>query len=106
MSPNDASGVRPPDPLDLLTTKQVSAWTGAPAGTLGYWRCVGEGPTYIKIGNNVRYRRADVDAWLEAQIVHIEPKGAARIVRVALERNWLTLADLLPNRVAESDDDA
>src|ERR1700678_2822860 len=34
--------------MRLLTEKQVSAITAIPTGTLRRWRCVGEGPPYIK----------------------------------------------------------
>jgi hypothetical protein len=35
-----------------------------PLGTVRRWRLVGGGPPFIKIGNLVRYRRTDVEAWL------------------------------------------
>jgi hypothetical protein len=36
------------------------------AGTLRYWRALGEGgPASFKLGRRVMYRRADVEKWLE-----------------------------------------
>jgi len=29
----------------------------------------GEGPRYSKLGGSVRYRRCDLDAWLESRLV-------------------------------------
>ena len=29
---------------------------------------------YLKLGRSVRYRKSDVDAWLEARLVSIAPK--------------------------------
>jgi predicted DNA-binding transcriptional regulator AlpA len=56
--------------MRLLTEKQVSAITAIPAGTLRRWRCTGEGPPYIKMGNGpkarVRYDAVDVLAYVEA----------------------------------------
>jgi hypothetical protein len=36
------------------------------AGTLRYWRALGEvGPASFKLGRRVMYRRTDVEKWLE-----------------------------------------
>ena len=37
--------------------------------TLAGWRVQGRGPTYIKVGRLVRYRRSDVQGWLDGQRV-------------------------------------
>ena len=56
--------------LQLLTEEQVSAITAIPMGTLRRWRCVGDGPPYIKMGNGpkarVRYDAVDILAYVEA----------------------------------------
>ena len=52
---------------ELLTTEAVSEWTGIPAETLRYWRQRGEGPAYTKLGRSIRYPRAEVQRWLDAQ---------------------------------------
>lgn len=60
-------------PGDVLTTEQVAADYNFRAGTLGRWRRDGKGPAFRTIeGKLVRYQRADVEAWLNAQ-----PAGAA-----------------------------
>jgi hypothetical protein len=33
--------------------------------SLAKMRCWGGGPKYIKIGRSVRYRKQDLDAWME-----------------------------------------
>jgi excisionase family DNA binding protein len=38
---------------------------GVPVGTLANWRYQGRGPRFVKVGRHVRYRRSDVEAWLE-----------------------------------------
>ncbi|MFE6332978.1 helix-turn-helix transcriptional regulator [Streptomyces sp. NPDC057798] len=48
----------------LLTSKQASKYLCIPTGTLANWRYRGEGPRYVKAGRAVRYRQADLDAWL------------------------------------------
>lgn len=52
---------------EYLTAAEAAALARRPEGTLAYWRHVGEGPKYARIGKRVLYRRADVVAWLEAQ---------------------------------------
>lgn len=50
----------------LLTPRQLADRTGVPESTLAQWRYLGRGPAYIKAGQHVRYRPADVLAWEEA----------------------------------------
>jgi excisionase family DNA binding protein len=55
-------------PERLLLPQEVADWLGIPLQTLYSWRVdTGErrGPTGIKIGRHLRYRRADVEAWLD-----------------------------------------
>lgn len=52
-----------PDPL--LTAEDVSDWLKKPIGTLYQWRHLGRGPRSIKVGGSVRYRRSDIESWLE-----------------------------------------
>lgn len=49
----------------LLTVADVAELLGIPVATLYAWRYKGEGPKGYKLGRHVRYRRADVDAWVE-----------------------------------------
>lgn len=57
----------PNDPEPLLSVEAVSEWLGVPRGTLLNWRYRGDGPRSIKVGGSVRYRRADVEAYLDQQ---------------------------------------
>ncbi|XKH55503.1 helix-turn-helix domain-containing protein [Citricoccus nitrophenolicus] len=45
----------------------TAEYLGSTVNTLAYWRYVGQGPAFIKIGRNVSYRGSDVKAWLQAQ---------------------------------------
>jgi hypothetical protein len=51
-------------PDELLTGKAVSDETEIPEKTLAQWRYQKIGPTYLKLGAHVRYRRSDLEAWL------------------------------------------
>lgn len=51
---------------EYLTAFQVAQMTGfSPKGLEGM-RAKRIGPAYMKVGNSVRYRAADVRAWMEA----------------------------------------
>lgn len=52
---------------ELMTTKDVSDELGIPVGTLRYYRSTGCGPASFRLGGRVRYRRADVVAWVDEQ---------------------------------------
>ena len=51
---------------DLLTTRDVAEWLGVSIQFLEIGRHRGYGPKFVRIGPaRIRYRRADVLAWLE-----------------------------------------
>jgi excisionase family DNA binding protein len=52
---------------DLVSPKEIARRLDVPVGTLEYWRQVGEGPRYFKVGRLVKYRPEDVHAWLESR---------------------------------------
>ena len=59
-------------PTPWLTTQQAAEYLSTTRATLADWRTKRVGPVYAKIGGIVRYKQADLDAWLEASRV----KGA------------------------------
>ncbi len=48
----------------LLTTAEVSNYLHVPVATIHQWRHRGEGPPAYKVGRHLRWRLADVYAWL------------------------------------------
>ncbi len=54
---------------ELLTTVEAAQYVRLGKPTLERIRVKGEGPLYCKLGGAVRYRRADLDAWLESRLV-------------------------------------
>jgi Predicted transcriptional regulator len=58
-----------PDPL--LTIDDVAGWLGKPKNTLYAWHSRGKGPRAIRVGNTLRYRRSEVERWLDA---HTDPE--------------------------------
>jgi len=53
-----------------LSTPQAATYTGLAAATLEGLRCRGGGPQFIRYGRKaVRYRVADLDAWIAERTV-------------------------------------
>jgi excisionase family DNA binding protein len=53
---------------DLLTITEAANLLRCPVATLRYWRHRGTGPTSFRIGRHVRYRHADVVAWIDERV--------------------------------------
>ena len=52
----------------LLNEVQYSRITGRSVGSARYDRALGIGCPYVKLGNSVRYRPADVRAYIEKNV--------------------------------------
>lgn len=53
---------------DLLDDKAAAALLDVTPGTLSVWRSTGRyNLPFLKVGRKVRYRRADLLAWLESR---------------------------------------
>ncbi|KAB7738422.1 helix-turn-helix domain-containing protein [Parvibaculum sedimenti] len=50
----------------ILTVNDAADVLRVHIRTLERWRQTGEGPRYVKMGRRVGYRRADLEAWLDA----------------------------------------
>ena len=51
----------------LLSREKAANYLGVHYATLTRWASTGTGPAYIKVGTRVRYRVADLDAYLAHQ---------------------------------------
>ena len=51
----------------LLDEKELSRLLRVSIGTLRFWRAVGRGPRYRKVGQLVRYAPSDVQDWLNTR---------------------------------------
>ena len=55
--------------MNLLTPEQVAKRLGIKVDTLKNWRTKKRnGPPYVKVGGVVRYRPADIEAFITARI--------------------------------------
>jgi excisionase family DNA binding protein len=54
----------------ILTIDQAAAYLAIPKATLYTWRTrrAGFGPRAVKLGGCLRYRRADLDAWVAEHV--------------------------------------
>jgi predicted DNA-binding transcriptional regulator AlpA len=57
------------DSEQLLAPADVARVLGVPVATLANWRSGRTGPVFLKIGRHVRYRRADLEAWIDERAV-------------------------------------
>lgn len=57
------------DMNEIMRPKEAADYVGSTVGSLATYRYLDKGPTYIKAGRKILYRRADLDAWLEAHTV-------------------------------------
>jgi excisionase family DNA binding protein len=57
-------------PSDLVDEVALADRLGVSRSTLQSWRYSGRGPRYIKVGRLIRYRNADIDAYL-----HVNSRG-------------------------------
>ena len=52
----------------LLTDHEFAGLLRRPAWWVKQQRNRGWGPVYVRVGRSIRYRREDVDKWLESQL--------------------------------------
>ena len=54
---------------EVMTTVEAAAYVGLKKPTMERFRFLGQGPAYCKLGGAVRYRKKDLDAWLDSRAV-------------------------------------
>jgi excisionase family DNA binding protein len=50
-----------------MTPQEVADFLQVPVLTLQTWRAKRKGPRVYRVGRHVRYRRADLEEWLERE---------------------------------------
>ena len=69
-------------PLEtLLDEKELSRLFRVSIGTLRFWRTIGRGPRYRKVGQLVRYAPSDVHEWLNRRPTGGEVVAEAGVAR-------------------------
>ena len=60
----------------LMTQAEAAAYLGTTPATMNTWRHYGKDKIpFIRWGNRIRYRKEDLDAWIQAHIVNPENKN-------------------------------
>lgn len=54
---------------DVMNTIEAARYVRLGKPTLDRFRLTGEGPRFAKLGGAIRYRRADLDDWIESRLV-------------------------------------
>jgi len=65
-SPARALSTGSPEPL--WGVAETAAFLGVPETTLYAWASRGGGPRSSRVGRHRRYRREDVESWLDSQV--------------------------------------
>lgn len=55
--------------MEILNTTEAADYVRLGKPTLERFRISGAGPIFVKLGGAVRYRKPDLDAWLESRRV-------------------------------------
>jgi excisionase family DNA binding protein len=62
----------------FLSLQEAASYLDVAVDTMYQWRARGIGPTGVKIGNRVKYRRETLDAWVAGR----EQAEADRIAKI------------------------
>lgn len=52
----------------MMSPRELAEHLDVPESTVYSWRTRGGGPPGMRVGRHVRYRRCDVEAWLDRQL--------------------------------------
>lgn len=63
--------------IERMATADASEYLGVAVATMNTWRTQGKGPKFYRLAGRVFYRRADLDAYVEACAVETEGSRAA-----------------------------
>lgn len=62
--------------MELYTTREAATFLRLGKPTLERYRLTGKGPRYFKLGATVRYRREELEAWLEGHLTRSTSEAA------------------------------
>ncbi|MEL7684412.1 helix-turn-helix domain-containing protein [Citromicrobium bathyomarinum] len=55
--------------MEIMNVEEAADYVRLGTSTLNRFRVTGGGPRYAKLGGAVRYRKADLDAWIAGRVV-------------------------------------
>lgn len=63
---------------DILTTQEAAEYVRLGKPTMERFRTSGDGPVYYQLGGAVRYRRSDLDVWLDSRRIRSTSERVAK----------------------------
>jgi excisionase family DNA binding protein len=57
---------------NVLSLEQTSQYLGVSQAALRAWKRQGKGPAFFRAGKLLKFRRSDLDGWMEARLVSPE----------------------------------
>lgn len=57
--------------MELLTEREVAQILGVKPQSLAVWRLRGKNLPFLRVGRLVRYRKSDIEKWLDSQTVEV-----------------------------------
>jgi len=54
--------------MNIIRTSEAAELLGLRVSTLEAWRCRGGGPVFLKLGKAVRYRKSDLENFMDARL--------------------------------------
>jgi excisionase family DNA binding protein len=68
----------------LLTRREAAAYLGVAEQTLAVWKCTGRRSLpFVKIGRVIRYRKADLDAFILEHLQDLEQSPVSGLQRTS-----------------------
>ena len=67
---NQQRSMKPTSTKVLMTQAEAASYLGTSVGTLNTWRHYGKDKIpFVRWGNRIRYRKEDLDAWIQSHVV-------------------------------------
>lgn len=61
---------------NALNERQAARYLGVSPGTLRLWRSENRSPRYFRAGKLVRFRKLDLDSWIEERLIAPPVQGS------------------------------
>jgi excisionase family DNA binding protein len=62
---------------NAYSEREAARYLGVSAAVMRLWRAEGSAPRHFRAGKLIRYRRADLDSWIEARLSEPTPAAVA-----------------------------
>jgi excisionase family DNA binding protein len=63
----------------LLSAQELADYLEVPLATLYAWRYRGDGPPGFRAGKHLRYRKSDIDQWINDRMEYAGPPALRRV---------------------------